>query len=580
MTITSRWTAPIPRCSLQQWIFGSGDAVLPDTKAFLDPENPETNFLTFNDYRFLSMRVALGLQKAGLNYGDRVLLFSGNNLFFPSVFLGVLMAGGVFTGANPTFVLRELAYQLRDSEATFLIVAEAALETALEAAKEIGFPRDRIYVFGGKTTPGPEVARSLNPGPGVNGRVAGVRHWTELLAGNAAEAEGWSWTEPTDPADTTCCLNYSSGTTGVPKGVEISHYSYVANGVGVEYTNNLDPDTEEKRKRARGLCFLPLYHAYGQTYFVANLPHLQIPVYIMPSFDFIKMLEYIQRFRITSLISVPPIVVLLVKHPLTKNYDLSSIESLGSGAAPLGREVSDEVEKLFANPDVVMRQGWGMTEMTCTCMSWDPAFRKPSTGVGEMMPNCKGRLVELDGKTPITKPGERGELWVTGPTLMRRYWRKPDATDDTISIDSDGTRWLKTGDIAYVEEYRPGGIFHVVDRLKELIKVKGNQVAPAELEAVLLENPDVADVAVIGVIVKGEELPRAYVVRDPKSKATGKDIAKWMESKVARYKQLKGGVVFTDAIPKNPSGKILRKQLRERAEKEIGDSVPKTSKLA
>jgi acyl-CoA synthetase (AMP-forming)/AMP-acid ligase II len=534
-----------------------------------------------SNYRLLSKRVALGLQKAGLKAGDRVLIFSNNNLFFPSVFLGVLMAGGIVTGANPTFVPRELAYQLRDSGASFLFVADHALKTAFDAAAEVGFPRDRIFVLGSKGLLAPEVARSSHPQPGVKGRVDGTRHWTELLAGNVSQAEDWSWTEPTDPEQTTCCLNYSSGTTGVPKGVEISHYAYVANGVGVMHIHRLRPDWAEKLKRDRGLCFLPLYHAYGQTYFVANFPHLGVPVYVMPSFDFVKMLEYIQRFRINMLACVPPIIVALAKHPLTKKFDLSSLETVGSGAAPLARELAEEVQKLFPGRELYVRQGWGMTEVTCTCMAWDPMTRiGTSAGVGELLPNFKAKLMSVDGKTAVEKAGEQGELWVTGPTLMSRYWRKPEATNDTIVVDSDGTRWLKTGDIAFIEEYRPGGIFHVVDRVKELIKVKGNQVAPAELEGILLENSDVMDAAVVGVTINGEEMPRAYVVRRPGSSVSEQDVAKWMEGKVTRYKRLKGGVAFTDAIPKNPSGKILRKQLRDRAQKEVGDSAPKPSRLS
>ncbi|KAK3325898.1 hypothetical protein B0H66DRAFT_549727 [Apodospora peruviana] len=580
MTIESRWKVPIPRCSLQQWIFGSAYDPLPDNYCFIDPENPDTNFITTSDYRLLSKRVALGLQKAGLGPGDRVLVFSGNNLFFPSVFLGILMAGGIFTGANPTFVPRELAYQLRDSGATFLFVAQAALETALEAAKEAGLPKERIYVFGGETSPASKVPQTASPGPGLKGRTKGVRHWTEIITGNLGQAESWSWKEPSDPENTTCCLNYSSGTTGVPKGVEVSHGAYVANGVGVAHTSNLEAGVEEKRKRQRGLGFLPLYHAYGQTYFIANWPHLRIPVYIMAGFDFVKMLGYIQRFRITSIASVPPIVVLLVKHPETKKYDLSSIDTIGCGAAPLSSEVMREAEKLFPPEQVFFRQGWGMTEVTCTAMSWDPTLTGSKDGVGEMTPNCKAKIMSVDGKTEIRKAGERGELWVAGPTLMRGYWQKPEATRDTIFVDADGTRWLKTGDIGYVDDYRPGGIFHVVDRLKELIKVKGNQVAPAELEGVLLDHPSVADAAVIGVTIKGEEVPRAYIVPKVGSTTTEKEIAEWMAGKVARYKHLKGGVVFTDAVPKNPSGKILRKLLRDRAQKEIGDTAPRSSKLS
>ena len=236
------------------------------------------------------------------------------------------MAGGVFTGANPSFVARELAYQLKDSGASFLIAADSSMKIALEAASEAGLPKNRIYSFD---------ATALDSNPGKT--TPGVHHWTALL-GSKDEAAKFDWVEPTDPKTTICCLNYSSGTTGVPKGVEITHYNYVANGVGVLYmSESLQPDFEAWRKRSRQLCFLPLYHAFGQTYFTCNFPKLGIPVYMMPGFNFEKMLQYVQRFRINSLTAVPPIVVALAKHPLSRKYDLSSIESIGCGAAPLGK---------------------------------------------------------------------------------------------------------------------------------------------------------------------------------------------------------------------------------------------------
>lgn len=256
MVIPSRWKVDIPRCSLQQWIFGSANEPLAEYKAIMDADNPENNFLTLEQFRLLAKRVALGLLAEGFAPGDRVLLFTGNNVYFPSVFLGILMAGGVFTGANPGFVPRELAYQLRDSGARFMLVAEKALGTALEAAAEAGLPRSSIFVLGADE-PAPQIATSRRPGRGQAGREDGVRHWTELLADNAGQARTWSWKEPADPETTTCAINYSSGTTGVPKGVEISHYSYVANGVGVEAMDELNPDWADRRRRSRGLCYLP-----------------------------------------------------------------------------------------------------------------------------------------------------------------------------------------------------------------------------------------------------------------------------------------------------------------------------------
>ncbi|ORY59523.1 uncharacterized protein BCR38DRAFT_488555 [Pseudomassariella vexata] len=567
MTIHSRWTKLVPETPLQTWVFGSSFERLSDKPQFIDPEQPDHS-LSVAEYRLWSKRFAMGLQAAGLKPGDRVLLFSGNNLFFPVVFMGILMAGGIFTGANPSFVAREVAYQLKDSGATFLIAADVSLNIALEAAVQAGLPKNRVYSFD---------ATALDPTPGK--AELGTKHWTELLA-PVEKAEKFDWVEPEDPKSATCCLNYSSGTTGVPKGVEISHYSYVANGVGVVGVASLNPEFSEVNKRARQLCFLPMYHAFGQTYYTCIFPKLEVPVYIMPKFDFVKMLEYTQKYRITSLTCVPPIIVALAKHPLTKKYDLSSVESIGSGAAPLSLESSDEVARLWPTGVINVRNGWGMTEVTCTSTGWDPNINKRSNAVGEMMPNCAAKLLKLDGSGEITQANEPGELWVSGPTLMKGYWNKPDATAETIKVDADGTKWLRTGDIAYVEKYEPGGLWHVIDRLKELIKVKGNQVAPAELEDVLLGNKAVADVAVVGVTINGEEVPRAYIVPNPAVKTTEKDVAKWMESKVTRYKWLKGGVVFVDEVPKNPSGKILRKVLRDKAAREVGDRKPTTSKLA
>ncbi|KAK8138994.1 hypothetical protein PG984_002374 [Apiospora sp. TS-2023a] len=558
MTIHSRWNVDIPTGSLQKWLFESNSGPLSDKPIFIDPERPDTHHLSLSQYRLWAKRLALGLKRAGLKPGDRVLLFSGNNLFFSVVFMGILMAGGVFTGANPSFVPRELAYQLKDSGASFLIAANASISIALEAAQEAGLPKERCFSFD---------ATALDATPGK--AQHGARHWTELLA-SAAEAEKFEWFEPADATTTTCCLNYSSGTTGVPKGVEITHRSYIANGVGVIHMSNLQDDYEEANKKSKALCFLPMYHAYGQTYFAVNYPKLEIPTYVMEKFDFVKVLENVQKFRITSLNCVPPIVVALAKHPLVRKYDLSSIESIGSGAAPLSGDIADEVTKLWPAETMKVRQGWGMTEITCTAMSWDPRITVRSLAVGEMLPNCSARLMRLDGSGEILQAGETGELWVTGPTLLKSYWNKPAETAATLHVDADGTRWLKTGDIAYVEKYESGGLWHVVDRLKELIKV-----APAELEGVLLESKAVSDAAVVGVTIGGEELPRAYIVPNPEIKASEQEIAQWMEGRVVRYKRLAGGVVFVDEIPKNPSGKILRKLLRERAKEEVGDKQAK-----
>ncbi|PSR97052.1 hypothetical protein BD289DRAFT_459172 [Coniella lustricola] len=576
MVVKSRWAMPIPETSLHQWIFGPPDKPLVngDKLSHVDADRPNTHFLTFNDYRLLSKRLGLGLQQAGLKRGDRVLAFSGNHVYYPSLFCGVLMAGGVFSGANPGFVARELAYQLRDSGATFLFAARESLDVALQAIDEAGLAKDRLYIFDAEQDPRPN-----QPAPGVKGRQQGVRHWTELIQFDALDAEAWRWVEVADPKSTTCCLNYSSGTTGVPKGVEVSHQAYVANCSQVIYLNKLDPDYRLKTERARVLAFLPFYHAYGQTYFIANCPVQRIPVYVMPKFDFLKFLQHIEKFRITILTCVPPIIIALAKHPAARKADLSSVETVGSGAAPLAADVAKECEELFKANGVIVSQGWGMTEVTCTCMTWEVSKLKQSGGVGELMPNCAGKIMDLETEKEISEPNKTGELWVTGPNLMSGYWNKPEATSSTLVTDSNGRRWLRTGDIAFIENYESGGIWHIVDRIKELIKVKGNQVAPAELEGILLDHPAIADAAVVGVTIQAEEYPRAYIQLSPGAKATEKEIANWLADKVTRYKQLRGGVVFIDAVPKNPSGKILRKILRDRAKEEVGDRAPYGAKI-
>ncbi|KAI1468060.1 acetyl-CoA synthetase-like protein [Daldinia caldariorum] len=568
MVLESRWTVPIPNCSVQKWVFRSCFDTLPDEPQFIDVDHPETHFITQSGFRLWSKRLALGLIRAGLKPGDRVLLFSGNSLFTPVIFMGIQMAGGVFTGANPSFVPRELAYQLKDSGASFLIAADASIEIAIEAAEVAGLSRSQIYSFD---------TSALDNRLG-KARL-GTRHWTSLLApeGDAAK---FDWIEPANSKTALCALNYSSGTTGVPKGVEITHFSYVANGLGVNQMERLDPEYDEKKKRYRRLGFLPMYHAYGQTFFICIYPKEGVPVYIMSSFNFEKMLQCIEKFRIDSLTSVPPIIVMLAKSPLSRKYDISSLESITSGAAPLGAEVGEEVSKLWPEGALTLRQGWGMTELTCASTGWHPKMPGRSAAVGELLANCKARIMRIDGSGEITRANERGEIWITGPTLLKGYWKKPEATADTLHVDPDGTRWLKTGDVGFVEKYEPGGLLHIVDRIKELIKVKGNQVAPAELEAVLLENKGVRDAAVVGVTINGEELPRAYIVPDPEVKPTEQEIVQWMESKVVNYKRLKGGVKFIEAIPKNPSGKILRKVLRDQAANEVGDRKPSMTKLA
>jgi acyl-CoA synthetase (AMP-forming)/AMP-acid ligase II len=489
MVLQSRWTIPIPKVSLPTFLFESPTAVLPDTKAFISAREPDKHFLTFADYRLYAQRLASGLRKSGLQPGDRVLLFSGNTLFFPTVVMGVMMADAIFTGANPTYVPRELAYQLRDSGARYLFCAEGSLDTGLAAAKEAGLGVDRVFVFddGTATFEGRTVEKDTPEGK--------VRHWTSLLdTKENGAAYAWPDLHTPEELDRVVALNYSSGTTGVAKGVMVTHKSYVSNCCQAIHLNRQHPDYAEIVKRRRNLCFLPMYHAMAQTIFCVNAVKELTPVYMLPRFDFLEMLQCVQKFRITDLTLVPPVVVAMAKHPATKKFDLSSVEGVGSGAAPLGREACEQLEKLWPPGKINVKQGWGMTEATCALTTFAPDRFSSSFSVGELLANCEAKIV-LDEEGKVEAPqGERGEVWARAPNIMKGYWNKPEATKATITKDG----WLRTGDIAYVDK---DGHFFIVDRMKELIKVKGLQVAPAELEALLLDHADVQDAAVVGVTV-------------------------------------------------------------------------------
>lgn len=342
MPYKSRWNVDVPRCSLPTFLFGkSADSAQPidqpDKLAFADATQPDAVRMTRNEYKQWSLRFARGLLDSGLfQKGDRLLVFSSNNLFVPVVFMGTLCAGGIFTGANPTFTPRELAHQLRDSGAAVLICMDASIETGIEAAKQANMDLKRVFVFNsdiyhGKSTP-----------------IKGQPYWADLLS-SPATAQGFKWDDLDKPGEenTTLALNYSSGTTGVPKGVEITHLNYISNTLQAAQIAENHADWPRRKEISVGLCFLPLYHAYGQTVYIAGNMNRRSPVYVMAKFDFLEVLKYVEKYRITDFTLVPPVAVALAKHPDVLKYDLTSIHTMGCGSAPLGRDVSEQVERRF-----------------------------------------------------------------------------------------------------------------------------------------------------------------------------------------------------------------------------------------
>ncbi|KAI5307497.1 hypothetical protein KEM55_008148 [Ascosphaera atra] len=348
MVFKSRWTIDIPDCSLPTFIFGGPNTpVSKDGKIYIDAKNPDTHYLSAHDVRLWSQRLAAGLRKSGVQDGDRILLFSSNHIFYPVAFLGIIMAGGIFTGANPTYTARELAYQLKDSGARYLLCADEAIDTGLEAAKSIGMGKENIFI----------VNADLYEGKGSP--VKGCKYWSELFA-PAVEGSRFAWDDLRSPGacHKTLALNYSSGTTGPPKGVEITHRNYVANIMqGTVRTRQPSAPTGNNRV----LSALPLYHAMGQVGTIGVALSIGAEVYMMPKFNFEEYLRNIERFRIGQMVLVPPMAVALTRSPFLKKIDLSSIERVNCGAAPLGLEVTREVEALFGHR-LFLRQGWGLSE--------------------------------------------------------------------------------------------------------------------------------------------------------------------------------------------------------------------------
>ena len=521
----------IPNLAVPEFVLAAGRE-RPDAPALID--GLKGDVITHGQLAAYVDRVAANLHARGLRKGDVVAVFCPNTQWFPVVFHGIAAAGCVMSPINSLYTPDEIAFQLKDSGAKILITISMFLDRALAAAEKS--PLDEIVVLDG---------------------ADGHANLFDLLGADAP-----SVSVEFDPDDDLVTLPYSSGTTGLPKGVMLSHRNLVANVA--QCLPLLKTGAEE-----RIIAVLPFFHIYGLTVLMNQGLALGGAVVTLPRFELEDFLRTIQDYKITRAFVAPPILLALAKHPLVDQYDLSSLESILSGAAPLDEQLALAVEQRLrkgADTGVTVAQGYGMTELSpvshttpdSDAMPPGVTVDVPKGSVGFAIPNTECRLIDPNTGEDAA-PGERGELWVRGPQVMKGYLNNPEATAATV--DAEG--WLHTGDIAVVDD---NGIYSVVDRLKELIKYKGYQVAPAELEAVLINHPEIADAAVIGVPEKdsGEELPKAFVVRAQGSELTEDAVMAYMAEKVAPHKKIRF-VEFIDVVPKSSAGKILRKELKARA---------------
>ena len=509
--IVSPLSIDIVATDIASYVFSSGSPSSRKAPQYYDAESPSKN-LSLAQAEVCVKRFGKGLEEHGLQRGDRVLLYAGNKLFFSVVMWSVTAAGGIFTAASPSASPLELEYQLRDSGAGILLTSSEGLATALKAAKGAKLPLDQVYIFG-------------DLGDDLTGDQ--IKPWTDLWC-SEQEAQSWSWrpiTTKDEAMTTTAVINYSSGTTGLPKGVELSHYNLVSNSEQVLFKRQVPATTalgkaRESRLKDSGerwIAALPMYHAFGQTYASLSAARCGAKVFIMPHFTFTKYLNFLDIYRITFMTTVPTIVNMLNKYDHSSSFNLRAIEVVTSGSAPLDTSLATSVAKKCLRPGVQIKQGWGMTETTCSVCGFSPDDEDDGASIGWLNPNRAAKIVpvDADGGPASSESGTEaptvGEIWVAGPQMMRRYWQKPRQTQDTV-VEEEGYRWIRTGDIGYIDRR---GCIYIVDRLKvyvslltifgfadmsmkELIKVKGLQVAPAELQLALLSHPQIADAAVVG----------------------------------------------------------------------------------
>jgi len=485
---------------------------MPDEPAII--EGPSGRVMTFGELRDSARAAASGLADRGLQKGDVVAIVSPNVPEYAVAFNAVASAGGVNTTVNPLATVDELAHQFNDSAARFLITVPSLAEKARQVAGRTAI--EEVFVFGEMegATPFADLLRPHGPPPTVE----------------------------IDPREDLVALPYSSGTTGLPKGVMLTHFNLVAN---ICQAIPMVPSGPGDRV----IAVLPFFHIYGMVVVMSAMLRVGSTLVTLPRFELEEFLRTIQEYRVNRIFAVPPIVLALAKHPAVDDYDLSAVEWVMSGAAPLGQEVASAcAERLGCH----VFQGYGLTEASPVTHTRPPeSADEKLASVGPCIPNTEMLIADLESGEPLGA-GAEGEVWLRGPQIMKGYLNNAEATAATV--DQEG--WLHTGDIGLIDE---DGYLSIIDRAKELIKYKGYQIAPAELEAVLLSHPAVADAAVIpSPDDEAGEVPKAFVVL--KGETGEKDLLDYVAERVAPYKKIRR-LAFVEAVPKSASGKILRRLL-------------------
>jgi acyl-CoA synthetase (AMP-forming)/AMP-acid ligase II len=468
---------------------------------------------TYREVWSLSRRVARLLQDHGIEKGDKVGIFSPNHIDYGAILNGIILTGATATTLNPLYREREIEHQLDDAEAVALFVF-SPMAAPVEAARQ-NLPRLR--------------------------HVWPMDDLPELLGGVSEEYRP----VPINAREDVAVLPYSSGTTGLPKGVMLTHYNIASNVKQGLATGQLTSD-------AVSLCVLPFFHIYGMTILLSTGAALGTTGVVMMRFDVEQMLHLVGKYSMTNLYLVPPAILAMANVPDPSRFDTSSLRVIVSGAAPLPPEVAERVQSIYG---CLVSQGYGLTEASPTTNT-NPLDRIKLESCGPPFADTFEKIVDTDTGEELSVGGV-GELVVRGPQVMKGYWKRPQETSECLSEDG----WLRTGDVGRLDE---DGYLYVLERKKEFIKYKGYQVAPAELEAVLHEHPAVLDAAVVPKPhLESGEIPKAFVVLREGFQASPEELMAFVAEKVAPYKKIRE-VEYLTEIPKTASGKILRRDLIER----------------